>query len=116
MPAVTFGLLGGSGLLKSNLGFLKGMTEETVDTAYGRVFLRTGKMPDGSNLVFIQRHDAAATRTYAQPADINYQAIGLALKAKVRGVKSAPLRCLQACRPLQKKMPQGCSNDANEVL
>lgn len=80
----TIGLIGGSGLLKTKLSALSGLTEELVDTAHGRVFLRTGSLPGGCRLVFVQRHDARPTRAYTQPADINYAAIALALKAKVR--------------------------------
>ena len=77
------GLIGGSGLLKSKLAVLQNLKEETVATAHGRVFLRCGAI--GSHtLVFVQRHDARPCRTYTQPADINYPAISLALKAKVR--------------------------------
>ena len=77
------GLIGGSGLLKSKLAVLQNLKEETVATAHGRVFLRCGAV--GSHtLVFVQRHDAKPCRTYTQPADINYPAISLALKAKVR--------------------------------
>lgn len=83
MP-LTIGVIGGSGLLKTKLAALQNLTEELVDTAHGRVFLRTGCLKDGSTLVFIQRHDAKASRTYTQPADINYPALALALKAKVR--------------------------------
>ena len=78
------GLIGGSGLLKSKLAFLQGLQEELVDTEHGRVFLRTGALGDGHTLVFVQRHDARPCRTYTQPADINYPAIALALKKKVR--------------------------------
>ena len=83
---VVIGLIGGSGLLKANLAALQGLTEETVDTAHGRVFLRTGRLAGhtGATLVFVQRHDARSSREYTQPADINYAAIALALKAKVR--------------------------------
>lgn len=77
------GLIGGSGLLKSNLSVLKELQEEYVDTAHGRVFLRVGPLGQSHTLVFIQRHDARACRTYTQPADINYPALVLALKAKV---------------------------------
>ena len=79
-----FGLIGGSGLLKSSLPLLQGLTEEIVATAHGSVFLRSGTLPCGAGLVFVQRHDARASRTYTQPADINYAAIALALQAKVR--------------------------------
>ena len=80
---VTIGLIGGSGLLKSKLQALKDLAEEQVETAHGRVFLRTGVIAPGVKLVFIQRHDAKPTRVYTQPADVNYAAIALALKAKV---------------------------------
>jgi hypothetical protein len=84
MP-LTLGLIGGSGLLKTKLAALANLTEECVDTPHGRVFLRTGPLgTDGSTLVFIQRHDAKPSRVYTQPADINYPALALALKAKVR--------------------------------
>lgn len=82
--AVVVGLIGGSGLLKTTLPALQNLTEELVDTPHGRVFLRTGPLPGGATLVFVQRHDARASRTYTQPADINYAAIALALQAKVR--------------------------------
>lgn len=78
------GLIGGSGLLKTSLPALQNLSEELVDTAHGRVFLRTGSLADGSTLVFVQRHDARPSRSYTQPADINYAAVALALKAKVR--------------------------------
>jgi purine nucleoside phosphorylase len=81
--ALTIGLIGGSGLLKTDLAALKGLKEEIVDTAYGRVFLRAGALTPEVSLVFVQRHDARSTRTYTQPFDINYQAIALALRAKV---------------------------------
>ena len=77
------GLIGGSGLLKSKLAVLQNLKEETVSTVHGRVFLRCGSV-QGHTLVFVQRHDAKPCRTYTQPADINYPAISLALKAKVR--------------------------------
>ena len=79
------GLIGGSGLLKSNLPFLKALSEEVVDTEHGRVFLRTGALGDGHALVFVQRHDARASRAYTQPADINYAAIALALGRLMSG-------------------------------
>lgn len=82
---VTIGLIGGSGLLASKLPALQGLAEEQVETAHGRVFLRTGVIAPNVNLVFVQRHDARPTRVYTQPADINYAAIALALKSKVRG-------------------------------
>ncbi len=72
-------------MLKTKLAALQGLTEEQVPTAHGSVFLRTGRLPCGSSLVFVQRHDARPSRAYTQPADINYPAIALALKAKVRG-------------------------------
>ena len=81
--AVVVGLIGGSGLLKTTLPALQNITEELVDTPHGRVFLRTGPLPGGATLVFVQRHDARASRTYTQPADINYAAIALALQAQV---------------------------------
>ena len=85
MPAPqVFGLIGGSGLLKSSLPLLQGLKEEVVSTSHGSVFLRTGVLPCGATLVFVQRHDARVSRTYTQPADINYAAIALALQAKVR--------------------------------
>lgn len=87
--APTIGLIGGSGLLKSKLAALQGLVEELVDTPHGRVFLRTGSLPGGARLVFVQRHDAQASRVYTQPADINYAAICLALKAKVSSAQSA---------------------------
>ena len=86
----TFGLVGGSGLLKTHLAALQGLTEEVVDTPHGRVFLRVGPLGGGSRLVFVQRHDASPSRAYAQPADINYAAIALALKAKVRARGALP--------------------------
>ncbi len=81
---ITVGLIGGSGLLKTSLAALHGLTEEFVETAYGRVFLRTGTIAEGVRLVFVQRHDASPKRTYVQPSDINYQAIALALQKKAR--------------------------------
>jgi 5-methylthioadenosine/S-adenosylhomocysteine deaminase len=78
----TLGLVGGSGLLKAKLEAFKGLREEIVDTAHGRVFLRCGALRAGVDLVFVQRHDALPSRTYTQPADVNYAAIALALKAK----------------------------------
>ena len=81
---VVIGLIGGSGLLKSKLPALAALSEEVVDTAHGRVFLRAGTIAPGVTLVFVQRHDARVTREYTQPADINYAAVALALLAKVR--------------------------------
>lgn len=81
--APTIGLIGGSGLLKSKLQALQGLSEELVDTVHGRVFLRSGVIAGGAKLIFVQRHDAQASRVYTQPADINYPAIALALKSKV---------------------------------
>lgn len=81
---VVIGLVGGSGLLKTKLDILNNLTEEVVETAHGRVFLRTGPLSDDATLVFVQRHDATPDRQYAQPAMINYAAIALALKKKVR--------------------------------
>ena len=78
---VVIALIGGSGLMKSEL--FAHLSDELVDTAHGRVFLRTGRTPTGETLVFVQRHDARPTREYTQPADINYAAVALALKAKV---------------------------------
>jgi purine nucleoside phosphorylase len=83
-PGLTIGLIGGSGLLKTNLPALKSLVEESVDTAHGRVIVRTGPLEGGARLVFVQRHDCRPSRTYTQPADINYPAIALALNAKVR--------------------------------
>jgi hypothetical protein len=80
---VVVGLIGGSGLLKTNLSQLKGLSEEVIATPHGHVFLRSGNLGE-HKLVFIQRHDARPTRIYTQPADINYAAIALALQAKVR--------------------------------
>jgi purine nucleoside phosphorylase len=80
---ITIGLVGGSGLLKSKLDTLQNLKEEYVDTPLGRVVLRTGKINEFANLVFVQRHDAQASRAYTQPADINYGAIALALKQRV---------------------------------
>lgn len=82
MATFTLGLVGGSGLLKAKLDALKCLADEYVDTPHGRVFLRAGRISEGVDLVFVQRHDASATRTYTQPADVNYAAIALALKAK----------------------------------
>ena len=85
VPRFTLGLIGGSGLLKTTLPALTGLTEEAVDTPLGRVLLRVGPLPGGAGtLVFVQRHDATPSRVYTQPADINYPAIALALKQKVR--------------------------------
>jgi hypothetical protein len=98
MPTVV-GLIGGSGLLKTSLPALQNLTEELVDTAHGRVFLRTGSLADGSTLVFVQRHDARPSRSYTQPADINYAAVALALKAKVRAARSARARNPFHARP-----------------
>ncbi len=80
------------------------MAEEHVDTAHGRVFLRTGQLAGGATLVFVQRHDAQSTRAYTQPADINYPAVALALKAKVRPLQSS------LWRPAAHAVPaaQGC--------
>jgi 5-methylthioadenosine/S-adenosylhomocysteine deaminase len=78
----TLGIVGGSGLLKSKLEVFKTLHEEYVDTIHGRVFLRSGKLSADVNLVFVQRHDAQASRVYTQPAEVNYAAIALALKAK----------------------------------
>jgi purine nucleoside phosphorylase len=63
MAPVTIGLIGGSGLLKTKLPALTGLTEEIVDTPHGRVFLRTGPLgADGARVVFVQRHDARPSR------------------------------------------------------
>jgi 5'-methylthioadenosine phosphorylase len=80
----TLGLIGGSGLLKSSLSAFapSSLSEATVETSAGRVFLRRGVLRDGVRLVFVQRHDASASRVYAQPSDINYAAVALALKAE----------------------------------
>ena len=80
----TLGLIGGSGLLKSSLSAFapSALREVVVDTPAGRVFLRRGELPSGVRLVFVQRHDACASRAYAQPADINYAAVALALAAE----------------------------------
>ena len=86
MSRLTVGLIGGSGLLKTDLDALKDLTEEMVDTSHGRVFLRTGTLSPTERLVFVQRHDATPMRSYTQPSDVNYQAILLAMKAKVRFV------------------------------
>lgn len=82
--SITLGLIGGSGLLKTKLAALQNLTEERVETIHGAVFLRSGLLPGGSGakLVFVQRHDARPSRTYTQPADINYAALALALSAK----------------------------------
>lgn len=106
---VVVGLIGGSGLLKSRLPALQGLAEEQVDTPHGRVFLRTGAIAPGVTLVFVQRHDASPSRVYAQPADINYAAIALALKAKVRTrPPSTSLRTSPSCilRALS-RLPRG---------
>lgn len=82
--SITLGLIGGSGLLKTKLQALQNLTEERVETIHGAVFLRSGLLPGGSGakLVFVQRHDARPSRTYTQPADINYAALALALSIK----------------------------------
>jgi hypothetical protein len=80
---ITFGLVGGSGLLKTSLPALQSLREEVVDTVHGRVFLRCGVISPDVDLVFVQRHDAQPSRVYTQPSDINYAAIALALKSKV---------------------------------
>lgn len=103
MPS-TIGLIGGSGLLKTKPTALQGLTEEQVATPHGPVFLRTGRLPGGAALVFVQRHDARPSRAYTQPADINYPAIALALKAKVgfsrrRTARSARASFLLTPRP-----------------
>ena len=77
----TLAIIGGSGLLKSSLTAFRSLSEETVDTAAGRVFLRSGPLRAGVRLVFVQRHDATPSRAYTQPSDIAYAAIALALKA-----------------------------------
>ena len=77
----TLAVIGGSGLLKSGLAAFRDLSEETVDTSAGRVFLRSGPLRAGVRLVFVQRHDATPSRAYTQPSDINYAAIALALKA-----------------------------------
>ena len=106
----TLGLIGGSGLLKTQLAALQGLTEEVVDTPSGRVFLRVGSLGGGARLVFVQRHDASPSRVYTQPADINYAAIALALQAKVRlgslvgegyGGHRGAWRCCGICAALQ---------------
>jgi purine nucleoside phosphorylase len=76
------GLIGGSALLKSNLRELDNLKSEVVDTAEGRVFLRSGLVAADTKVVFVQRHDARPDRQYTQPADVNYAAIALALQQK----------------------------------
>lgn len=86
MAGICIGLIGGSGLLKSDLPMLRSCKEEVIATAHGRVFLRCGTLPVTGGgtvgLVFVQRHDATPARVYTQPADVNYAGIALALQAK----------------------------------
>lgn len=89
---MTLGVLGGSSLLHST-AFQSVLTKEQVETPAGRVELYVGVWRQSSfRLVFIQRHHAQPDGTYAQPANINYHAITLALKHfdcdKVLGVYS----------------------------
>lgn len=79
---ITLGLIGGSGLLKTKLHALQNLVEERIETIHGSVFLRSGELPGGAKLIFVQRHDARPSRTYTQPADINYAALALALSIK----------------------------------
>ena len=115
-PKMILGLIGGSGLLKSNLPFLHGLTEELVDTEHGRVFLRTGSLGGGNTLVFVQRHDARPCRTYTQPADINYPAIVLALKKKVGAFCPRHLFLCSLVYPLLDLLFLACSATATATI
>jgi len=81
---VCFGIIGGSGLLKSKLAMFSGMTTEEVHTSAGPVVVRKAALPSGATAVFVQRHKASPSGSYAQPGDINYAAVALALQAQVR--------------------------------
>ncbi len=79
----TVAIIGGSGLLKTELPVFSQLEKRTVATSAGNVVVRVGKLPSKATLVFVQRHDAREDGEYTQPADINYQAIALALKELV---------------------------------
>ena len=83
VSGVTIGIVGGSGLLKTQLPEFTALEKKTVSTEHGDVVLRVGKLPSAATLVFVQRHDARTDGEYTQPAVINYQAIALAMKAEV---------------------------------
>jgi len=75
------GVIGGSGLLKSQSALFQKLTSDEVPTSHGNVLVRHGKMESGGTLIFVQRHEASAHSKYTQPADINYAGIALALAA-----------------------------------
>lgn len=100
-----FGIIGGSSLLRLNdtttstedkdqkvAQQLANARVEDVETPLGRVVYRICTVNDlqhehqRATLVFIQRHQANTGERYTQPADINYGAIAMALKALVRAL------------------------------
>lgn len=81
--SVCFGIIGGSGLMKSKLPMFTDMSREEVHTPSGSVLLRKATLPSGATLVFVQRHKASPSESYAQPSDINFAAIAQALQGAV---------------------------------
>lgn len=78
-----FGIIGGSGLVKSKLPMFAEAVIVEVHTTEGTVLLRKAVTPSGATAFFAQRHKATPSESYTQPADINYAAIALALKKVV---------------------------------
>ena len=75
-----FGLIGGSGLLKSKLAIFGTLTAQHVPTSAGTVIFHVGTIPGtDTTIVFCQRHAASPTAPYTQPHDINYAAIMLGM-------------------------------------
>jgi len=75
-----FGLIGGSGLLKSKLAIFASLTAQHVPTAAGTVIFHVGTIPDtDTTLVFCQRHAASPSSPYSQPHEVNYAAIMLGM-------------------------------------
>lgn len=69
--------------MKSKLPMFADMRREEVHTPSGSVLLRKATLPSGATLVFVQRHKASPSESYAQPSDINFAAIAQALQAAV---------------------------------
>ena len=78
------GIIGGSGLLKSQHPMLRALKKKEVETTAGRVTMYESELPNGAQFYFCQRHSACPTKAYDQPHDINYAAIALAFKELVR--------------------------------
>ena len=60
------GVIGGSGLLKTQHPLFKSLERKVVSTKAGDVILHVGCLPSGGTLVFVQRHRADPDSAYTQ--------------------------------------------------